>query len=89
MDALQNLTLTDEEYQDEYNKYIDQVRTASLSDPYQLIRTTVLSLFLPVFTVQERVQYLNNHAFSFQDVKAHAVRFAGHDCSYFLFHLFH
>ena len=64
------------EYQDEYNKYIDQVRTASLSDPYQLIRTTVLSLFLPVFTVQERMQYLHDHAFTLQEVKAHAVRLA-------------
>ena len=73
LNALQNLTLTEEEFQDEYLKYVDSVKAAVFSDPYKLIYTTTLSLIHPAFSVNERMHCLNERTFTLQDVKDHAV----------------
>ena len=71
--SLKTITLTEEEFQDELGKLKDSLKTTLLMDPYRLIYSKMVSLLLSYYSVDEKLEYLNSHVVTLQQVKDFAV----------------
>lgn len=68
------LTLTEEEFKDELEKYLDSLNASTLMEPYRLIYGRTMSLLLPMYTSEEKYAYFANHTITLQQIKDFGVR---------------